>query len=116
MGDNVESENVFGPEGTFLTAAYSGLPPQAIKKAQVLAKDARLAVLTGLIPILGFAFILRLIQWYLLARKYPDLVAKNLQTDQTVRAQFQSALPRFWFAASFWPAIFVAIVVLSKLK
>ena len=110
----MESKNPFGPDGNFTSVPtpYAGLPPGVIKSVQNLARDANLAVLTGLIPILGLVFILRLVQWYLLARKCPDLVAKNLHTDLTVRTQFQSALPRFWFAVLFWPIMFVVIIVL----
>lgn len=111
----MEPESLFGEDGNFVGSSYTGLPSAAIKGAQNIARDARLAVLAGIIPILGLAFILRLVQWYLLASKYPDLVAANLQTDKTVRAQFQSALPRLWFAALFWPLILLALMVLIRL-
>jgi hypothetical protein len=89
-----------------------GLPLEAAKKVRNVIHDAKYAVLVGLIPLLGVAFILRLAQWYSLARKYPDLTAKNLQTDVTLRAAFQSALPRFWFAVVFWPGLLVVTVVM----
>lgn len=55
----MEAENFFGPDGNFVGSPYNGLPSAAIKSAQNIAGDARLAVLTGLAPILGLAFIPR---------------------------------------------------------
>lgn len=84
----------------------SGLSDTAIKKATNLVRDARLAVLVGLIPILGLIFILRLVQWYLLRKQFPAL-----QTDSSDLARdFRSALPRLWFAVLFWPALVLFII------
>ena len=48
------------------------LPAYAVKQATNLYRDARLAVLVGLIPILGLIFIFRLEQWYSLEAAVPD--------------------------------------------
>jgi hypothetical protein len=82
----------------------------AVKKATNLVRDARLAVLVGLIPILGLVFILRLVQWYLLKRQFPVLAAADAGEYSDLARKFHSALPRLWFAVLFWPLLIVFII------
>ena len=82
-----------------------------VKQANNIISDARKAILVGLIPILGLAFIGRLIEWYLLKRKCPGLA-----TDEGKLAKdFRESLPRLWFAALCWPMIIVVFVIYLKL-
>ncbi|MGA2069520.1 MAG: hypothetical protein ABSG86_31500 [Thermoguttaceae bacterium] len=74
-------------------------------KAVNIVRDARLAILVGLIPILGLAFIGRLVEWYLLRRKCPLLATD----DAKIARDFRSAISRLWFAALCWPI--VALIV-----
>lgn len=83
------------------------LPDVAIQKASNLVRDARLAVVVALIPLLGLIFILRLVQWYLLRRQFPALATNKSDSAK----QFRSALHSLWFAVLLWPAIFVFIGV-----
>lgn len=86
------------------------LPALAIKKATNLVRDARLAVLVGLVPILGLIFILRLEQWYLLKRMFPSLMIAEGTEHADLANDFRSALPRLWFAVLFWPALILFII------
>lgn len=82
------------------------LPPRAAKNADNLIRDSRMAVLTGLIPILGLVFILRLVQWYLWAGKYP--VLKSAAGGERAK-DYRAALPRLWFAVLFWPVLIAGL-------
>jgi hypothetical protein len=86
------------------------LPASAVKKAANLVRDARLAVLVGLIPILGLIFILRLVQWYLLKRQFPILLTADATEHADLTKGFRSALPRLWFAVLFWPVLILFII------
>jgi hypothetical protein len=79
--------------------------PKCIKKANNLVRDARMAVLVGLIPILGLVFILRLVQWYLLKEEVLDLETSNVENYDNIAQEYRSALPRLWFAVLFWPVL-----------
>jgi hypothetical protein len=81
------------------------LPAWVTKKATNIASDARLAVLVGLIPLLGLVFILRLVQWYLLRKQFPALVTGESEFSGNYRA----ALPRLWFAVLLWPVAILAM-------
>ena len=83
------------------------LPDVAVKPAINLIRDSRLAIVLGLIPILGLIYVLRLVQWYLCARRFPALVGRD-ETDLLSR-EFREALPRLWFAVLFWPVVFMAM-------
>jgi hypothetical protein len=83
------------------------LPEAMAKKANDIIGDARKAILVGLIPILGLAFVGRLVEWYLLRRKCPSLATD----DSTLAQDFREALPRLWFAALFWPILVVALAI-----
>lgn len=87
------------------------LPPQAVKKATNLIRDARLAIIVGAIPILGLIFILRLVQWYLLKGQYPVLASADGGEHSELAKDFRSALHRLWFAVLFWPGLILFIVV-----
>lgn len=79
----------------------ASLPEKAIKKARNLIRDSQLAVVVGLIPVLGLVYILRLVQWYLLRSQFP-----LLRTDASeIGAQFRTAIYRLWFAVLFWPVV-----------
>lgn len=81
------------------------LPDVAIKKATNLVRDARLAVVVALIPLLGLIFVLRLVQWYLLRRQFPLLATSK----SDLAKQFRSACSSLLFAVLLWPAIFVFV-------
>ena len=87
--------------------------PKIIKRANNLITDARLAVLVGLIPILGLIYVLRLVQWYVLRKDLEALAANDPTLYGDVFRNFRSALPRLWFAVLFWPALVLFIVVYS---
>jgi hypothetical protein len=81
------------------------LPDSAIKKATHLVRDARQAIMVGLIPVLGLIFILRLVQWYQLKGQYPSLAAADAGEQVGLAREFRAALPRLWFAVLFWPVL-----------
>jgi hypothetical protein len=89
------------------SVAANPLPDWATKKATNIATDARLAVVVGLIPLLGLAFILRLVQWYLLRKQFPTLVTDGSELSRN----FRGALHRLWFAVLFWPVVVLVIFV-----
>ena len=90
------------------------LPESAVKKANNLIRDARLAITVGLIPLLGLIYILRLVQWYLLKQQFPELASKNAQHHADLAKEFRSALPRLWFAVLLWPGVILfSIIYLS---
>ena len=85
--------------------------PKCIKRANNLIRDARLAVLVGLIPILGLIFILRLVQWYILKPELAALGDGAVEEHADLLKGFRSALPRLWFAVLFWPGLIVFMFV-----
>jgi hypothetical protein len=87
--------------------ASCALPDHTVKKATNLIRDARLAIVVGMIPILGLIFILRLVQWYLLRNQCPSLATD----DSAIANDFRSSLHRLWFAVLFWPALILFIIV-----
>ncbi len=87
--------------------ASDALPEKTAKKATNLIRDARQAIVVGLIPILGLIFILRLVQWYLLRKDYPILATD----DSKLASEFRSSLHRLWFAVLFWPGIILFIIL-----
>jgi hypothetical protein len=89
------------------------IPASAVKKTTNLVRDARLAVLVGLIPILGLIFILRLVQWYLLRQQFPILATADAGEHSKLARDFHRALSRLWFAVLFWPLLIVCVVVYS---
>ena len=90
--------------------AVDTLSVSAVNKATNLVRDARLAILVGLIPILGLIFILRLVQWYLLKRQFPVLATAEAGEHSDLAREFRSALPRLWFAVLFWPLLILFII------
>ncbi len=86
------------------------LSVSAVKKATNLVRDARLAILVGLIPILGLIFILRLVQWYLLKQRFPLLAMADAGEHTELAKEFRLALPRLWFAVLFWPLLILFII------
>jgi hypothetical protein len=88
------------------------LPIEAVKKATNLIRDARLAIAVGLIPILGFVFILRLVQWYLLKQQYPGLLTAKGE-HAALSKEFRSAVSSLWLAVLLWPVLIVFIMVYS---
>ncbi len=98
------------------TTSNDVLPPSAVKKATNLVRDARLAVLVGLLPILGLIFILRLVQWYLLKSQFPSLVAVEASGNADISKDFRSALPRLWFAVLFWPLSILFLICYYSFK
>jgi hypothetical protein len=90
--------------------AVDTLSVSAAKKATNLVRDARLAILVGLIPILGLIYILRLVQWYLLKRQFPVLIAADAGEYRDLAREFRSALPRLWFVVLFWPLMILFII------
>lgn len=90
------------------------LPPEAIRKATNLVRDARLAVAVGLIPLLGLVFILRLVQWYLLRKQYPALLIAQGEHSSLAK-QFRSALSSLWLAVLLWPVVFLIVLVYPAL-
>lgn len=90
------------------------LPDSALKRATNLVRDAKQAVIVGLIPILGLIFILRLVQWYLFRKQYPAFVSGQSEHIELAK-EFRSALPHLWFAVLFWPALILFIIIYSSL-
>ncbi len=85
------------------------LSPAIVKKATNLVRDSKMAVMVGLIPILGLIFILRLVQWYLLRKQYPILVSSDAGEHTSLANDFRSAIPNLWFAVLFWPAVVILL-------
>jgi hypothetical protein len=81
--------------------SVDSIPESVIKKATNIIRDARLAILVGLIPVLGIAYIGRLVEWYLLRRKCPILATE----DTAIARDFRASLPRLWFATLCWPIV-----------
>ena len=87
------------------------IPESVTKKANSIIRDARLAILVGLIPVLGLAYIGRLIEWYLLRRNCPVLATD----DSEIAKGFRSSLSRLWFAALCWPIVALIFYVYFSL-
>lgn len=98
------------PSAQPAAAAKSVLPPVAVKKATNLVRDARLAIVVGLFPLLGLVFILRLVQWYLLRSQYPALSSSEIGEHADLASQFREALPRLWLAVLLWPGLILFIM------
>jgi hypothetical protein len=95
-----------------MTIASRVLPPSAIKRATHLVRDSRLALATGLIPILSLVFILRLVQWYVLRSQYAVLASGDAGQHAELVKQFKQALPRLWLAVLIWPAGFLIVLTI----
>ena len=83
------------------------IPDSVVEKANNIIRDARKAILVGLIPILGLAYIGRLVEWYLLRRQCRILATDN----STVAKDFRSAASRLWFGALFWPILALLLFI-----
>lgn len=83
------------------------IPEKVAKEINNLVRDARMAVLVGLIPILGLPFIWRLVQWYLLKNRYPILVSRNAGVHEKLARDFRGSIFRLWFAVLCWPIVFI---------
>ena len=83
------------------------IPDSVLKKATNIIRDARLAVLVGLIPILGLAYVGRLVEWYLLRRQCPVLASD----PSPLATNFRSAAPRLWFGALCWPVVVLLLCI-----
>lgn len=81
------------------------LPEKTAKEIGNMVRDANLAILVGLLPILGLVYIWRLVQWYMLRSKYPVLMTGDSKEHAELARQFRAALPRFWFAVLLWPGV-----------
>ena len=94
-------------------AAKTGSPPKCIKQAENIVRDARFAVLVGLIPILSLIYILRLVQWYIVSKELADFDNADRNHHAQLLSAFRLARPRLWFALLFWPGIvaFLAIYI-----
>ncbi len=88
-------------------------PPKCIKRAENIVRDARLAIILGLIPILSLIYILRLVQWYIVNKELADLDDADRKHHGQFLNAFRSARPRLWFAVLFWPGLilFVSIYI-----
>ena len=91
--------------------AKSSTPPKCIKRANNIIRDSRLAILVGLIPILGLIYILRLVQWYIVNKELADLGDADRENHGQLFSDFRSALPRLWFAVLFWPGLILFLFV-----
>ena len=90
----------------------AAIPDAVAKKVENIFNDSKKALLVIVIPILAFAFIGRVIEWYLLRRKCPALL-----TGYTLPARsFQRARPSLWFGALFWPVIVLLIYVYVQMR
>jgi hypothetical protein len=90
------------------------LPERVVKEINNLIRDARLAVLVGLIPILGLPFLWRLVQWYLLKSRYPMLISRKPGVHEKLARDFRSSIGRLWFAVLLWPIVFVICYIYMK--
>ncbi len=88
-------------------AAKSCAPPRCIKRANNIIRDARLAILVSLIPILGLIYIMRLVQWYIVNKELVALGDTDSEDHSQLLTEFRSARPRLWFAVLFWPGLIV---------
>ena len=86
-------------------------PPKCVKRANNLVRDARLAILVGLIPILGLIYILRLVQWYIVNKQLVALEGAVREDHAQLLKDFRSARPRLWFAVLFWPGLILFLFV-----
>ena len=83
------------------------LPASAAKRARHLIRDAQLAIMVGLIPLLGLIYVLRLVQYYQFRNRHPGFAASG----SGFAAKFRGALPRLSFAVLFWPGVAMLIVL-----
>ena len=91
--------------------AKTDAPPKCIKRANNLVRDARLAILVGLIPILSLIYIMRLVQWYIVNKEIGALADTDREEYAQVLKDFRSARPRFLFAVLFWPGLLLFLFV-----
>ena len=75
-----------------------------------IVRDSALAVVVGLIPILGLIYIVRLVQWYQLN---PQIITLHQSGDisDEFAVDFSGARVRLWVAVLMWPAIILAMFV-----
>ena len=90
------------------------LTPAAVKQANDIVTDSRLALAVGLIPILGLIYAARLIQWYGLRRRYPELVSTDAGEHADLARRFRGARWRLWFAVLLSPAVILLYLVLAR--
>ncbi len=83
-------------------STYAAPPSKCIKKANNLIRDARLAFVVALIPLLGLIYILRLVQWYQLRKELAEL---DKEEHAKLLKDFRSAWSSLWFAILFWPRL-----------
>jgi|TARA_B100000959_G_C14412107_1_gene390895 hypothetical protein len=85
--------------------------PKCIKRAENIVRDARLAIILGLIPILSLIYILRLVQWYIVNKELADLDDADRKHHGQFLNAFRSARPRLWFAVLFWPGLILFLSI-----
>ena len=78
-------------------------------KAENIANDADKVILVGLIPLLAFVYIPRLVEWYMLRPQ----VSNDQTIDKNVQYRFMKSKTRLWAAALLWPI--VVLIVLAYL-
>ena len=83
-----------------------------VRKAKNIVRDSALAVVVGLLPILGLIYILRLVQWYQLKPQIEALHQSGDISDE-LAVDFSGARVRLWVAVLMWPAIILAIFVFA---
>ena len=89
------------------------LTPAAVKQATDVVTDSRLALMVGLIPILGLIYAARLIQWYGLRRRYPELASAASGEHADLARRFRGARWRLWFAVLLSPAMIVLYLIFA---
>ena len=97
--------------GKYEAANKNEVPEKVAKEIGNMARDAQLAILVGLMPILGLVYTWRVVQWYLLRRRYPVLTSNEGGENAELAKTFRSTLPRFWFAVLLWPGAFLFLVI-----
>ena len=76
-------------------------------KAENIANDADKILLIGLIPVLGFVYIPRLLEWYMLRGK----ILGDTKIDKNVQYRFMNSKIRLWAAALIWPLVSLTVLV-----
>ena len=75
------------------------LPEAAIEKARLIISEEKTAVFGSMILIAWPYFIMRLIQWHRLNRKYPVLAAGDGDFQTELTKEFRWARTMLWVAA-----------------
>jgi hypothetical protein len=105
------SENPYQAPAVEVEPDDEAFPAAAVKQVQNVIREARLAVLAGLL--IPLVFLLPLVRWHSLRTRYPQLAGGDAGEHAELARKFRSARPKLWFGVLWWPAMVSVLAIYS---